>query len=136
MRQSAASPLRPLQCQPPIVPRPGPAPCPAVALTGGNLPWHCWGEYPPRHEHTTAISGRAANDPRQHARQRRAVARGVVPPMPPSGGAERRSVARRHAGTNIRPAHGVHCGIIGADARPNWREQAARLSGAGTAPWR
>ena len=28
------------------------------------------------------------------------------------------------------------CGIIGADARPNWREQPARLSGAGTAPWR
>jgi hypothetical protein len=28
------------------------------------------------------------------------------------------------------------CGIIGADARPNWREQPAQLSGAGTAPWR
>jgi hypothetical protein len=30
----------------------------------------------------------------------------------------------------------TRCGIIGAEARPNWREQPARLSGAGTAPWR
>jgi hypothetical protein len=30
----------------------------------------------------------------------------------------------------------TRCGIIGADARPNWREQPAGLSGAGTAPWR
>jgi Transposase DDE domain group 1 len=30
----------------------------------------------------------------------------------------------------------TRCGIIGADARPNWREQPARLSGAGTASWR
>jgi hypothetical protein len=30
----------------------------------------------------------------------------------------------------------TRCGIIGADARPNWREQPARLGGAGTAPWR
>jgi hypothetical protein len=29
----------------------------------------------------------------------------------------------------------TRCGIIGADARPNWREQPAGLSGAGTAPW-
>jgi hypothetical protein len=29
----------------------------------------------------------------------------------------------------------TRCGIIGADARPNWRERPARLSGAGTAPW-
>jgi hypothetical protein len=55
MRQSAASAVRPLQCQPPIVLRPGPAPCPAVARTGRNLPWHCWREYPPRHEHSTPI---------------------------------------------------------------------------------
>jgi len=27
----------------------------------------------------------------------------------------------------------TRCGIIGADARPNWREQPARLSGAGAA---
>jgi hypothetical protein len=71
-------PLRPLQCQPPIILRPGLAPCTAVARTGRNLPWHCWREYPPRHEHTTTIAGGAANDPRQHARQRRPVARGVV----------------------------------------------------------
>ena len=30
--------LRPLQCQPPIILRSGPAPCPAVAHTGRNLP--------------------------------------------------------------------------------------------------
>jgi hypothetical protein len=30
----------------------------------------------------------------------------------------------------------TRCGIIGADARPNWRERPAQLSGAGTAPWR
>jgi hypothetical protein len=29
----------------------------------------------------------------------------------------------------------TRCGIICADARPNWREQPARLSGPGTAPW-
>ena len=34
--------------------------------------------YPLRHEHTTTISVRTANDPRQHACQRRAVARGVM----------------------------------------------------------
>jgi hypothetical protein len=28
------------------------------------------------------------------------------------------------------------CGIVGADAQPNWPEQPARLSGARTAPWR
>jgi hypothetical protein len=47
-------------------------------------PW-----YPLQHEHTTAIPGRTADDARQHARQRRAVARGVVL------GAGCRSVARR-----------------------------------------
>jgi hypothetical protein len=29
----------------------------------------------------------------------------------------------------------TRCGIIGADARPNWQERPAQLSGAGTAPW-
>jgi hypothetical protein len=29
----------------------------------------------------------------------------------------------------------TRCGIIGADPRPNWQEQPARLTGAGTAPW-
>jgi hypothetical protein len=29
----------------------------------------------------------------------------------------------------------TRCGIIGADTRPNWREQPARLSGVGAAPW-
>jgi hypothetical protein len=37
---------------------------------------------------------------------------------------------------SFRPTHGVRCGIIGADARPNWQEQPAGLSGAGIAPWR
>jgi hypothetical protein len=30
----------------------------------------------------------------------------------------------------------TRCGIVGANARPNCREQPAQLSGAGTAPWR
>jgi hypothetical protein len=34
----------------------------AERAPGRNLPWHCWGEYPPRHEHTTTISGRDAHD--------------------------------------------------------------------------
>jgi hypothetical protein len=30
---------------------------------------------------------------------------------------------------SIRPAHGMHpCGVVGADARPNWKEQPARES--------
>jgi hypothetical protein len=41
--------------------------------------------YPLRHEHTTTIPSRRADDPRQHASQRRAVARGVVLTVPPSG---------------------------------------------------
>jgi hypothetical protein len=41
--------------------------------------------YPPRHRHMTTISGRAANDPRQHARQRRAGARRVLLAVPSSG---------------------------------------------------
>jgi hypothetical protein len=36
----------------------------------------------PRHEQPTPIPGRAADDPRQHARQRRAVARDVVLAVP------------------------------------------------------
>jgi hypothetical protein len=30
----------------------------------------------------------------------------------------------------------TRCGIVGADARPNWQERPARLNGAGAAPWR
>jgi hypothetical protein len=30
----------------------------------------------------------------------------------------------------------TRCGIVGADARPNWKEQPAQLSGPGTAAWR
>jgi hypothetical protein len=47
-----------------------------------------------RHEHTTTIHGRRPDAPRQHARQRRAVARRVVRAVPPSGDPERRSVVR------------------------------------------
>jgi hypothetical protein len=77
----------------------------AERAPGRNLPWHCWGEYPPRHEHTTTISGRPADDPRQHARQRRAVARLAVPPP---GDPERRPVARSRASAIVRPTHGLH----------------------------
>jgi hypothetical protein len=45
---------------------------------------------PGHDEHTTTISGRAANDAGQHARQRRAVARSVLLGVPSRGGAERR----------------------------------------------
>jgi hypothetical protein len=106
MRQSASSPLRPLQCQPPIILRPSPAPCPAVARTGRNLPWHCWREYPPRHEQPT--TGRAADDTGQYACQRRAVARRVLLAVPPPGGPERGQLARSCASASVRPAHGLH----------------------------
>jgi hypothetical protein len=43
----------------------------------------------------------------QHARQRRAVARGVVLTVPPPGDSERRPLARSRAGADIRPAHGL-----------------------------
>jgi hypothetical protein len=66
-------------------------------------PW-----YPPRHGHTTTISVRAANDPRQHARQRRAVARCVLLAVSPSCDHECGPVARPHASAIVRPAYGVH----------------------------
>jgi hypothetical protein len=61
---------------------PGQLPPPNDVSDGGSFrrkrPW-----YPRRHEHTTTMPGKAANDPRQHARQRRAVVRGVVLAMSP-----------------------------------------------------
>jgi hypothetical protein len=48
----------------------------------GSFPTDPPMRYPPRHEHATTISGRAADDPWQHARQRRAVARCVVLAVP------------------------------------------------------
>jgi hypothetical protein len=76
-------------------PEPGSFPTPAVAVS-------C------RHEHTTTIPSRRPNDPRQHARQRRAVARCVLLAVPPPGDLERRPVARPRAGADIRAAHGLH----------------------------
>jgi hypothetical protein len=69
------------------------------------------------------------HDPRRHARDRRALARGVVLDLPPSGGAQRRTLAR---GIPV-PAFGprivcTSCGLVGADARPNWSEKPARES--------
>jgi hypothetical protein len=61
-----------------------------------------------RHEHTTTIASRAAHDPRQHARQRRAVARRVVLAVPPSDDHERGPVAQSSASADIRPAYGLH----------------------------
>jgi hypothetical protein len=115
MRPSVASSLRPLQCQPPIVLRPGPAPCSAVARTGRNLPWHCWREYPPRHEHTTTISGWPANDHRQHARQRRAVARRVLLAVPPRSGVERRCGTAPHGSSAT------------LDRKPDWSRRSRNL---------
>jgi hypothetical protein len=78
----------------------------------------------PRHEHTTTIPARPANDPRQHARQRRALARCVLLAVPPPGDLERGPLARPRAGAIVRPAHGVH---PVRDARLNWRERPAGL---------
>src|SRR5580704_4191497 len=55
---------------------------------------------PLRHEHTTTISRRAANDPRQHARQRRAVARGVVLAVPLGFGRTREARCPSLAGSS------------------------------------
>jgi hypothetical protein len=85
----------------------GQLPPPNHVSDGGSFrrkrPW-----YPHRHEHTTTIPTRRPNDPRQHARQWRAVARRVLLAVPPPGNPERRSVARSRAGADIRPAYGVH----------------------------
>jgi hypothetical protein len=62
---------------------------------------------PPLHEHTTTISGRAANDTGQHERQRRAVARRVLLAVPPPDDPERGPMARSHCSASVRPTHGV-----------------------------
>jgi hypothetical protein len=63
----------------PVGGEPGsPPPVPAAEPWSGTLPWHCWLKYPPRHEHTTPIPTRRPDDPRQHALEWRAVARGVM----------------------------------------------------------
>jgi hypothetical protein len=59
-------------------------------------------------DQTTPIPSRRPDDPRQHARQRRAVARCVVLAVPPSSDHERGPVARSRAGAVVRAAHGVH----------------------------
>jgi hypothetical protein len=47
--------------------------------------------------------------------------------LPSPGGAERRPLARRCAGADVRARMAcTRRGIIGADARPNWKEQPAR----------
>jgi hypothetical protein len=80
-----------------------------LARTGRNLPWHCWHEYPLRHDdHTTTISGWPAHDPWQHARQQRAVARSVLLAVPPPGDPERRPLGRSRASAIVRTAHGLH----------------------------
>jgi hypothetical protein len=64
----------------------GQLPPPNHVSDGGSFrqkrPW-----YPRQHEHTTPITTRRPDDPRQHARQRRAVARGLVLNVPSSNGA-------------------------------------------------
>jgi hypothetical protein len=101
-------------------------PPPPLARTGPNLPWHYWREYPPRHEHTT-IPSWPANDPRQHARQRRAVDRSVLLAVPPPCDLERGPVARSRASASIRSAHGVH------PARYHWCRRLSELAGTATA---
>jgi hypothetical protein len=48
--------LYPATCFLPFVPSSAGSICTTTTLahTGRNLPWHCWREYAPRHEHTTA----------------------------------------------------------------------------------
>jgi hypothetical protein len=46
--------------------------------------------------------------PSAHAGQRHVVARGVVSAVPPRSSAQRRSLARPHAGADVRSANGVH----------------------------
>jgi hypothetical protein len=102
----------PCQRQPAIVLRPGAAPCAARAADRGrargdthrdpvgqhpmrrpgspqpepgSFPTDPPTRYPRQHEHTTTISGRTAHDPRQHALQRRAVARRDVLAVSPPG---------------------------------------------------
>jgi hypothetical protein len=58
-----------------------------------------------RHEHAHD-PGRAA-DPRQQARQRRAVSRHVLLAMPPPGDLERRPVARSWISAIVWPTHGL-----------------------------
>jgi hypothetical protein len=90
--------------------------------------------YSPRNEHTTTISGWPAHDMRANGvrsldvrcwqcHHRAILSADPWPDHVPAPSFGPRMVCTR-------------CGIIGADARPNWREQPARLSGAGTAPWR
>jgi hypothetical protein len=63
-------------------------------------------------------------DPRQHARERRPVAVRAVLALSSPSRAERRSLARRHSCAAFGPRMVcTRCGIIGADGRPNWKEQ-------------
>jgi len=50
----------------------------------------------------------ASDDARQHARERRALALGLVLPLPPRRGACGRSLVGCHPGAVLRPAHGLH----------------------------
>jgi hypothetical protein len=89
-------------------------------------PW-----YPHRHEHTTTIPGRAADDTGQHTRQRRAVPGGVILAVPPPDDPERGPVARSRASASVRPAHGLH------PLRHRRCRRPAELAGAtGAAEWR
>jgi hypothetical protein len=66
-------------------------------------PW-----YPHRHGHTTTITSRRPNDPRQHPRQWRAVARRGLLAVPPPGDHGCGPVARSRAGAIVRATHGMH----------------------------
>jgi hypothetical protein len=83
----------------------GQLPPPNHVSDGGSFrrkqPWRPHSKIAPpeqRHEHTTTIPSRPADDPRQHARQRRAVAGRVVLAVPPSDDLERGPVAGSRAG--------------------------------------
>jgi hypothetical protein len=104
----------------------GQLPPPNHVRVGGSFrrkrPW-----YPHRHEHTTTIPSRRPDDPRQHARQRRAVARRVMLAVPPPCDLERGPVARSCVSASIWATHGVHA------LRHHWCRRPAELAGTATA---
>src|ERR1700730_291399 len=79
------------------------------------------------HGQATTIPAWAADEPRQYARARRAVARGVVLRVPPRGAARRRLLRSRRDGAELRAAHGVHL------LRDHRRPRAAKLARASRA---
>jgi hypothetical protein len=87
---------------------------------------------------TWAAAGKAVPRPREYfcTTATGSAARRVVLAAPPSDDPECGPVARSRAGADVRPRMVcTRCGIVGADARPNWQEQPPRESLTGV-QWR